>query len=279
MQTMAIVEEQGYEWLGVYVDSVFVTRKSATPEDFQALAERIEQETGLPMDLENVYSWFLFPASRENENRSVANRFCGAAKDGKHKIRGLAVRRRDTAEFISKIQMGVFKILAREADPEKLPGLFPEVLEFVQEKLNSLANKEISARQLIVTQRMSRELREYSSMSPIAVAARQLDAHGKKMEMGQDIRFIHVRGGHVVPADLPIEIDPRNVDVSKYKDLVLLGVHDLLQPLGVTERTLRDWLFKKAGYITAPGILFSTDRTRQDLPLFNNVKRLHVDPQ
>ncbi|MCE9646690.1 MAG: hypothetical protein K8S20_11890 [Chloroflexi bacterium] len=279
VETMGIAEAQGYEWLHVYVDSIFVTRKDATQADFQALAEQIELQTGLPMDLENVYSWFAFPASRESEDRSVANRFFGRAPDGKHKIRGLALRRRDTTEFVSRIQRGVFKILAKEENVDKLPELFPEILEYVGKRLTCLVNKKVPVRQLIITQRMSRELNEYSSMSPIAVAARQLNAHGRTVKMGNDIRFIHVRNGHVVPADLPIEVDPRNIDVRKYKELALLGVHDLLQPLGVTERTLRDWLFKKAGYITPPGKLFSTDRTRLDLPLFNSVKRLHLGLQ
>jgi DNA polymerase II len=280
METMGIAEEQGYEWLHVYVDSVFITRKDAAPADFQAFAEQIESQIQLPMDLENVYSWFAFPASRESENRSVANRFFGRAADGgKHKIRGLALRRGDTPEFISKIQMGVFKILSKESNVDRLPELFPQILEYVGRKLALLVNKEVPVRQLIVTQTVSRELNGYSVLSPVVVAARQLLAHGKTLKMGNTVRFIHVNHGHVIAADLPLEVDIRTIDVRQYKELILKGVHDLLQPLGVSERTLRDWLFSKAGYISPPGILSSTDKTRLALPLFNNIKRLRVDIQ
>jgi DNA polymerase-2 len=277
IESMAIAEEQGFDWLHVYVDSIFVRRKDAAEADFQSLADQIEAQTGLPMDLENVYSWFAFPASRESEKRSVANRFFGRAPDGRHKIRGLALRRSDTPEFISRLQMGVFQILAKESRAERLPDLFPEILEYIGERLTCLADRQVPVRQLSVTQTMSRELDGYSAMSPIVVAARQLQAHGKTVKMGQRVRFVHVSRGGVAAADAPTEIDPRSIDVFQYRELVVKGVHDLLQPLGVSERTLRDWLFSKAGYITPPGVLSSADTTRLALPLFDGVKRLRVE--
>ncbi|HSG43117.1 MAG TPA: DNA polymerase domain-containing protein, partial [Anaerolineales bacterium] len=39
----------------LYVDSLFVSRPEATRDDFQALLKTIEQETQLPMELENIY--------------------------------------------------------------------------------------------------------------------------------------------------------------------------------------------------------------------------------
>ncbi len=276
-QAMAIAEAQGYTVLHLYVDSIFVARADAKVEEFQALAEQIERETELPMDLENVYSWFAFPGSRESPNLSVSNRFFGRASDGKHKIRGLALRRGDTPLFVSEIQRGVFKILAKEANPEKLADLLPEVLKFVQEKLTSLTNREVPIKRLIVTQILSRELDQYSALSSLVVAARQLQANGKTVKMGQQIRFIYVSRGPAIASDLAAEIDPRMIDVTRYKELILRAVHDLLQPLGITEKTLRDWLFSKAGYITQPGTLGSSDQTRSALPLFNTIKRLHVD--
>ena len=55
------------------------------------------------------------------------------------------------------------------------------------------------------------------------------------------------------------------------------AVHEILQPLGVTEMTLRNWLFSKAGYIRQPGLLDSTESDRSELPLFNNLKHLRVE--
>jgi DNA polymerase elongation subunit (family B) len=170
------------------------------------------------------------------------------------------------------------EILAREGNPEKLVDLLPEVLAFVQERFKALKNREMPLDELVVAQTLSRELDGYSVLSPVANAARQLQVQGKAVRMGQRIRFIYVGPGPGVHAlGLPVSLDPRVIDILKYKELTFRAVHEILQPLGVTEQTLRSWLFSKAGYITGPGLLNSTDSTRLELPLFNTLKHLRVD--
>ena len=46
-------------------------------------------------------------------------------------------------------------------------------------------------------------------------------------------------------------------------------MHEVLQPLGVTEDVLRAWLFSRAGYLASPGLLNSgKDLSGVHLPLF-----------
>jgi DNA polymerase-2 len=277
-QSKAIAEAMGFDVLHVYVDSLFVSHPGASKEDFQALANEIEKETRLPMDLENLYAWFAFLSSRQNPNLSVANRFYGIAADGEHKIRGIALRRGDTCRFVADTQKGILEILAKETNPEKLADLLPEVLIFVQEQFKVLKNREMPLDELVVAQTLSRELDEYSVLSSLANVARQLQRQGKTVKMGQRIRFIYIGPGPGVYAwDSPASFDIRRIDISRYKELTFRAVHEILQPLGVTEKTLRNWLFSKAGYITQPGLLSSTDSTRLELPLFNTLKYLRVD--
>lgn len=279
LQAKRIAVAIGFDVLHLYIDSIFVCRHDASQEDFQALVEEIEKETGLPMELENRYSWFAFLSSRENPNVAVSNKFFGVAENGKHKIRGVASRRGDTCAFVADIQREIIQILAKEKDATKLASLLPEALEMVQGKLSSLKNKEIPAEELVITQTLSRDLGGYSVLSPAAVAARQLDAHGKTVGMGQQVRFIHTSPGSSVYAwGLPYPLDPRVIDVSKYKELVLRASHEVLEPMGITEVMLRNWLFHKASYITPAGLLnLSKDKNRLALPLFSEVNNLRVD--
>ena len=53
-----------------------------------------------------------------------------------------------------------------------------------------------------------------------------------------------------------------------HRELVLRAVHDVLQPLGVTEDVLRAWLFSRAGTLAAPGLIDSENELRSALPLF-----------
>ncbi len=273
-----IAEAKGFTVLHVYVDSLFIARPDASKEDCQALVNEIERETYLPMELENVYSWFTFLSSRQNPNISVANRFYGIATNGEHKIRGIALRRSDTPRFIANVQRCVLEILTKETNPLKLVDRLPEVLIFIREQLSILKRKEIPLEELVVTQTLSRELDGYSVLSPLACAARQLQMQGKTVKMGQRIRFLYIGPAPGVYAwGLPNEPDPRTLDVLRYQELMLRAVHEIVQPLGVTEKILKYWLFSKAGYIAPPGQLSSTDPVKLELPLFSEIKYLRLD--
>jgi len=266
----AIAEDRGFTVLHLYVDSLFVSRPDATPADFQALAAEIERETRLPMDVENVYRWFAFLGSRQNPHLSVANRFFGLALDGEYKIRGIALRRGDTPRFISHTQLDALKILAKEPDATRLINLLPEVVGMVRERLSALRNREVPLEDLVVTQTLSREPEEYSVLSASAIIVRQLQALGKTMKMGQQVRFIYIGPGPGVFAwDSPAQLDPRLIDLPRYKELLLRAVYEILQPLGVTENLLKVWLFERTGEITAAELLrLSGGQSISDVPLF-----------
>ena len=42
---------------------------------------------------------------------------------------------------------------------------------------------------------------------------------------------------------------PLLIDVSRYKELLFRAVHEVLQPMGIPENVLRDWLLSEAGYM------------------------------
>jgi DNA polymerase I len=277
-QAKLIAEKNGFAVHHLYVDSLFVSCPDATRDDFLALVRAIEQETELPMELENVYAWFAFLSSRTNPNLSVANRFYGVAENGEHKIRGVALRRGDTCAFIAGLQGKVIQVLAREKDPTKLVGLLPEVLELVREELNALKNGGIPLEQLVVSQTLSRELDRYSVFSPLAKAAQQLQVQGKSIRRGMGIRYIYVSRAPGVHAwNLPKRPDIKEVDRMRYRELVIHAVQEIVQPLGVTEAILKNWLIGQAGYLAPPGLLKTIDPTRLALPLLAELKYLRVD--
>ncbi|MGB8984347.1 MAG: DNA polymerase domain-containing protein, partial [Anaerolineales bacterium] len=274
-----IAEEMGFDVLHVYVDSLMLTRAGASQEDYLALANEIKRETQLPIDLENTYSWFAFLSSRENPNISVANRFYGIAANGEHKIRGIALRRGDTPRFVADTQRQVIEILSKEADPAKVLNRLPEALEFVQTKMEALKKRVVPLDQLVVTQILSRDLDRFSVLSPVAVAARQLQIAGKEPKRGQRIRFVYIAPGPGVHAwDLGTGSDSRIIDMLKYKELTFRAVYEIIQPFGITERVARNWIFDKASYV-APGELIAPARrlAKQELPILADLPFLRVD--
>jgi hypothetical protein len=101
-----------------------------------------------------------------------------------------------------------------------------------------------------------------------------LQAIGKDVRMGQRIQFLYARtkqGVHAWDASGPF--DPAWIDTARYKELLLRAVHEVLQPLGITEGVLRNWMFTRASYLLPPGMLHN----RLEMPLFADLKRLRVE--
>jgi DNA polymerase-2 len=275
LKAKEIAEERGFIIVHAYVDSLFISSPQATKEeDFQSLLEEIQQETKLAIEVEKVYSWMAFVSSRQNPNLSVANRFLGLQLDGEYKIRGLAIRREDTPLFVANAQWDVLKILAKEKDSNQLALRLPEVLNIVQAGISALNHRNVPIQELLITQTLSRELEAYRVLSPVARAAFQLQAMGKNIRMGQRIQFIYTRTKQSVCAwDLPEPFNPDLVDIAKYKELLFRAVYEVVQPLGVTENVLRNWVFSRASYLVPPGLL----HPRLEMPLFANLKHIRVE--
>jgi DNA polymerase II len=275
LKAKEIAEDHGFTVLHAYVDSLFISRPDAVSEnDLGSLLDEIEQETKLSIEVEEVYPWMAFVSSRQNPNISIPNRFFGLKPDGEYKIRGLASRREDTPLFVTSAQLQILQILSREKDPAQLMKLFPEVLQMLQERMSALSSRTVPIHELLVTQTLSRELAEYRVPSPVARAASQLQAIGKDIRMGQHIQFIYTRTKQGVTAwDLPEPIPLALIDTIKYKELLFRAAHETLQPLGVSESVLKNWIFSQANYLLPRGFLHDS----LSMPLFANLKHLHVD--
>jgi len=275
LRAKEIAEDQGFTVLHAYVDSLFICKPDVVKEDdFQPLLAEIKQETKLAIEVEEVYSWMAFVSSRRNPRLSVANRFFGLRSDGDYKIRGLALRREDTPLFVANAQRQILQILAREKDPSQLTSLLSDILRMLQQRISTLNNRIVPIEELLVAQTLSRELNEYKVLSPVARAAAQLQAIEKNVRMGQRIKYFHTRTKRGIHAwDVPEPFNPLFVDTAKYKELLFRAVHEVLQPLGVTENILRNWMFSDASYLLPPGVL----HPRLEMPLFANLNRLRVD--
>jgi DNA polymerase elongation subunit (family B) len=140
------------------------------------------------------------------------------------------------------------------------------VLALLRRRVGELRRRKIPLEKLLVSQKLSRNLEEYRTPSPAARAVTQLQATGKSVRRGQHVRFLYTRGEPRTRRRLALETDVRAwdlpgaagtacVDTERYITLLLRAASTILQPLGVDERTLQDWVLGNAGYLTRPGYL------------------------
>jgi DNA polymerase-2 len=268
LQAKEAAEDLGFRVLHMYVDGLWVQRDGLSePAELNPLLDEIVRRTGLPIALEGIYRWIAFLPSRLDGRMPVANRYFGAYQDGSLKVRGIETRRRDTPVFIAHVQTEVLEMMAGAEDIAALRELLPEILDLLRARLGDLRGGCVPLVELLVAQRLSRPLEAYRQPSPAARAAQQLFAVGKEMRPGQSVRFLYMLGDPGVYAwDLPVPPNPDSVDLGRYSELLLRAASSVLEPLGLDEAALRDWLLNRAAYLGPPGKLAGKNETA--LPLF-----------
>ncbi len=108
--------------------------------------------------------------------------------------------------------------------------------------------------QLLLAQRLTREIEDYRSPSPAARAARQLREVGKIVKPGQRVRFLYTLGAPGVRAwDLPAKPDPAALDLARYKELLLRAASEVLGPFGAPEAALEVLLSNPNVFSITPG--------------------------
>jgi len=263
MQAKEIAEEAGCRVLHLYVDGLWVQPMGAvtpagalSPRDIAPLLARISQETGIGLALEGVYRWIAFLPSRQDARVPVSNRYFGVFQDGTIKVRGLAAQRHDTPLWLVEVQMEILHTLAQARTISEFPRLLPEIVHGLRFHLTRLRQGDVPLEKLVISQTLGRTLAAYRVRSPAARAGGQLEEAGKPLHPGQRVRYVFTRGQPGVHAwDLPAAPSLALLDYARYQMLFLRAAHMLLQPLGVAETTLRDWLLAGAGYGASIGVV------------------------
>jgi DNA polymerase-2 len=203
----------------------------------------------MSISLDGIYRWVAFLPSRVDERAPVANRYFGVFQDGSLKVRGIEVRRRDTAPWIAEVQMALLEHLAQAPSLAELPERLPGAVEKLRRALADLRQGKVPLEKLVVALKLSRALEAYRTPSAGARAAAQLRAVGKELQPGQRVRLLYTRGKPGVYAwDLPDPPQPAWVDTLRYRTLLLRAAHAVLGPFGISEADLFTWAVDNARY-------------------------------
>jgi DNA polymerase-2 len=221
LQAKDIAEDMGFLVLHMYVDCLFVQKAGCQKAaDFNPLLEAIAAQTGISIALDGVYRWVAFLPSKRDRRIPVPNRYFGVFQDGEIKYRGIELRRHDTPPWVSRTQLAVLDCLAQAGTLDQVRAYIPRALEIVELARRDLQAGRVPVNDLLISQRLSREVDSYKSPSPAARAARQLVERGKAVAAGQTMRFVLTRGKPGVWAYGCGEFDQRSLGVDQYAALL-----------------------------------------------------------
>ncbi|WP_321506718.1 type B DNA-directed DNA polymerase [uncultured Methanoregula sp.] len=178
LQTKEIAEEMGFTVLHGIVDCLWVQGPAV-----MALQERIDRETGLPVEIGH-FDWLVFlPLS---DGFGAYNRYYGRPPDGSVKVRGIAARRHDTPGYIRRMQGDMLAVMARAETIAELDERWDEVRCLYRTAAAQLPAAPVH--EMAISRRISRLTYAHRCIEGAAVAAYR--QNGADVAPGMKIQYV-----------------------------------------------------------------------------------------
>lgn len=206
-------------------DSLFV---SYHPDRIVKFVELVEKELGFEIKIDKVYKRVFFSEAKK--------RYAGLLEDERIDIVGFEAVRGDWADIAREVQEKVTEILLKE-------GSVNRAVEYVRNVINDLTYGKVPIEKLIIWKTLTKPVSEYDVEAPHVKAAKKLLRLGYKVEVGDKIGYVVIKGsGKVSDRAEPYTLvkDPRAVDHSYYIDhQIIPAALRILEYFGVTDMQLK----------------------------------------
>jgi DNA polymerase elongation subunit (family B) len=244
LRAARMAEAKGFGVIHGIVDSLWLKKKNASVSEYADLCAEVSKKLNVSLNFEGFYKWVVFLPSKIHPNIGVLNRYYGVMKNGKVKVRGIEVRRRDTPRFVHNAQMEMINVLASADNSKQFRAQVPEMLRVVKEYRWKLLSGEVPVWDLIVTKHLSKHPSKYKQRVSQVIAAEQLIKEGAEVHAGKNIRFLFTKADDKryerrVKAEQLIEKGV-NADTRKYLLLLYASAAGLLSFAGYTAESVYD---------------------------------------
>jgi DNA polymerase I len=205
IKTKQIAESMDLEVLHGIVDCLWVKGGDA-----YLFKEKVEYAIGIGTELD-PYDWIVFlPLA---DGFGAYNRYFGRMTSGKMKVRGVAARKRDTPEYVRRMQMEVFAKMGEARCIEELLRIKPQALEIAKRYHRGLQGANPS--EMVIHRRINKLNYEKRCVQASALAAYR--RKGVKVSPGMTVGYV-VRDAD--RWDVDTEWDASEFDLDYYRKLL-----------------------------------------------------------
>ncbi len=178
LQTKDIAEGMGFCVLHGIVDCLWVQGPHVG-----LLKARVEQETGLPLEVEH-FDWIVFEPLADGFG--AYNRYFGRLPDGSVKVRGIAARRHDTPEFIRAMQQEMLTAMSSAETVAELRASQEPVRTIYRDYADRLSSAPVQ--EMAISRRISRL--NYTRRCIEGAAVRAYRERGASVAPGMKIQYV-----------------------------------------------------------------------------------------
>jgi len=235
--TMEKAEKAGFGVLYADTDSVFIVLGSKSREDALAFMKKVNEALpgDMELELEGFYPRGVFVTKKVGgeEGRGAKKKYALIGEDGRIKIRGFELVRRDWSNIAKSAQRRVLEAILKDGSKEK-------AVKVVKEIIARLKEGKVPIEDLTIYTQIRKDLRKYDIVSPEISAAQKAIAAGMPIERGSMIGYVITKTGKSISEKAQLAEFARDYDAAYYIDnQVLPSVLKILKELGYSEGDLK----------------------------------------
>ncbi|VVC04234.1 DNA polymerase [Candidatus Bilamarchaeum dharawalense] len=233
METIEKAEGAGFQVLYADTDSVFIIYKNK--ED--VLKFMGDVNTALPskmeLELEGFYPRGVFVSKKGSEEKGAKKKYALLGEDGRIKIRGFELVRRDWSKIAKDTQLKVLEAILKEGSKEK-------AVKIIREVVTRLNEGKVPLEMLAISTQLNKSPGSYEVASPELSAAKKLLKAGINAEKGTMISYVVGKSGKSISEKAaPIEL-AKDYDADYYiNNQILPAVMKIMKELGYDEHSMK----------------------------------------
>lgn len=238
--TIDAAEKAGFNVLYGDTDSVFLLYKDKQSViDFVASINKTLPEK-MELELEGFYTRGVFVSkkvvakgAKKDEDVGAKKKYAMLGDDGRIKIRGFELVRRDWSQVAKDTQLKVLEAILKEGSKEKAVKIVREVVE-------RLKSGKVPLEELAISTQLNKDPRKYAIVSPELSAAKKAAAKGIPISQGSMISYVITKSGKSISEKAEIIELAKDYDPDYYiNNQILPSVMKILKELGYEEHDLK----------------------------------------
>lgn len=232
-ETIESAEGSGFQVLYADTDSVFLLYK-----DKKAVLDFMNRiNTSLPekmeLELEGFYPRGVFVSKKGAEERGAKKKYALLGEDGRIKIRGFELVRRDWSKIAKETQLKVLEAILKDGSKEKAAKIIRDVVIRLQ-------SGTVPLEMLSISTQLNKDPGNYEVASPELSAAKKLVKAGIAAEKGSLISYVVGKSGKTISEKAePIEL-AKDYDPDYYiNNQIMPAVMKIMKELGYDEYSMK----------------------------------------
>ncbi|MCX6773366.1 MAG: DNA-directed DNA polymerase [Candidatus Micrarchaeota archaeon] len=228
-------EKTGFNVLYGDTDSIFLLMGKKSKDDAMQFMKKINAELpgDMELELEGFYPRGVFVTKKNAEGAGAKKKYALIGEDGRIKIRGFELVRRDWSAVAKNTQRGVLEAILKHGSKEM-------AVKVVKDMIVRLKEGKVPLEELTIYTQMKKDPRKYDIKSPEVSAAQKGIAAGMQIEKGSMIGYVITKTGKTISEKAYVVEMAKDYDPNYYIDnQILPSVLKILKELGYSEDDLK----------------------------------------